>query len=590
MCAVLLLFVVLFVHPPLHNPKRTHAALLGKERCSDSAILSSQPPVRQHQQKVPILSQPSVWKPLFSRMSALMDSIFSTTTSGYNLLATSTSSTTPILHVLLTLWLGIEIIFYCIFHFHLVPHANRTTPPTPYRQPFGSRRVTLLEWILDRILADAQCNIEGPVDERKKMVLTEFLLSWFHTIDDTVDDTTTPAGSKADGVSSCGDLSSDGSQVGDVTTTCHNNCPTTLYATAPCSSTWTIPGLTKPHLYSFLAWVLFAKDPSCLDTEEQEEMEVCFRYLEDRLTISYDLVTPPRYQPRRMTLEDVRPWHRPLLVYIVVRLMVVCAGLFLRLWGFRPVQSSSGLPGWVRPRPTKNADDDTPLIFFHGIAPGGFFFYIPFLLNLIGNRPCLLLENRNISCIGQFHAVSEEDTVHGVQELLDTYLKSSQYQQKVTLVGHSFGSCPITWLLHNHFAARVRDVLLLDPVTILLSNSDVMINFLYSQDSTRMIRMVASSELFTEYYLRRHFSWYNSELWLAHVPSDIAITVALAQDDEIVAADKVREHCCRQHGDRVKVLYWEGARHAAVVWDPRKWRDVREASRRPHISVGVTSR
>ena len=117
-------------------------------------------------------------------------------------------------------------------------------------------------------------------------------------------------------------------------------------------------------------------------------------------------------------------------------------------------------------------------------------------------------------------------------------------------------------------------MVLLDPVTILLSEPDVMTNFLYANEISK-IRMVASSELFTEYYLRRHFAWYNSEIWLEDInEKDCKLLVCLAEKDEIINARKVKQEV--QRHSKGKLLFWEGAAHADCVTSPSKWRQVKQ--------------
>lgn len=144
---------------------------------------------------------------------------------------------------------------------------------------------------------------------------------------------------------------------------------------------------------------------------------------------------------------------------------------------------------------------------------------------------------------------------------------------------------------------------LLDPVSILLSEPDVVTNFLYGSRLLRdpsggchgwtgrlvrcfhrmKIRLAVSSEIFIESYLRRNFAWYgynilwplppfhlvncshvfslahvpspligvpsflifrafrryNSELWLEDIPRDVKVVVALADRDEIVNTPRI---------------------------------------------------
>lgn len=150
------------------------------------------------------------------------------------------------------------------------------------------------------------------------------------------------------------------------------------------------------------------------------------------------------------------------------------------------------------------------------------------------DRPIFLFENRAISCLIGWEPLTEEQTVDGVVETLKHF---GHYHSPISLVRHSVGSCSIAWLLGSKSLPNVRQVVLIDPVAILLSEPDVMANFLYS-DRLDKIRMVASSELFTKYYLRRHFAWYNSELWLDDV--ECLLIVCLSEQDDIVNAGKVK--------------------------------------------------
>jgi hypothetical protein len=63
--------------------------------------------------------------------------------------------------------------------------------------------------------------------------------------------------------------------------------------------------------------------------------------------------------------------------------------------------------------------------------------------------------------------------VAGVKEALETHLDPNA---GLALCGHSFWSCQLTWLLKSSLRSRIRQIVLVDPVTINLSESDVMVN------------------------------------------------------------------------------------------------------------------
>lgn len=454
----------------------------------------------------------------------------------------------------LVAYLAVEVVFCLVFWTLLVPIANRRTSPHAYRD-YGRHRHTLLLRILARM---EQSNPAAKV----RTVMRDFLLQWFEERPVVVassrpQDVCPPVTS----VSETSSLSSNAEESTSDESSIEGD-----------SERWTIPGLGREDVDEFFAWAFFGKEPADLETWEVEELDKCYREIEEHQGLVFAEGSPGIYKPRRLSLEDVSPLHRPLLVYIIVWLLRTAAGVILRLLGFQLLTAQSGLRGWYRPaRPT--SQHYLPLLFFHGIAPGGLVFYLPMLLfGLVSDgRAVYLFENPSISCVLGYRALTEYETVEGVQELVHATIGDDC---GLALAGHSFGSCQLTWLLHSPLSSRIRQFVLMDPVTILLSEPDVMNNFLYSRHVNK-IRMLASSELFTEYYLRRHFSWYNSELWLEDLPMSTKLLVALSEHDEIIHSPKVKRALDWQARPNTSVLYWKHVGHADCVTSPRKWREMK---------------
>merc|ERR1711862_925073 len=113
-------------------------------------------------------------------------------------------------------------------------------------------------------------------------------------------------------------------------------------------------------------------------------------------------------------------------VYAGVDLMRRTINAVLYLLGFRRYGCERGLVYWYRDARDNNKKDDvSTFLYFHGIAPGGHAPYVPMLLLgiLTGrqswkNRNVFLFENRPISYALCFDALTEDDTVHGVQEAI----------------------------------------------------------------------------------------------------------------------------------------------------------------------------
>ena len=350
-------------------------------------------------------------------------------------------------------------------------------------------------------------------------------------------------------------------------------------------------------------------------------------------TCTTTTTTTKKSLPRRLNLEYVNAWHRPFLIYFIVSILrTVLTRLILQYGlGFQRIHSTKvpGVTGWYRPSNVTatevSSQSRIPMIFFHGIAPAGVFFYLPMLLLgsdiITRDRCCLLVDNYNIACTFKFEANSEQEMVEGVQDFIDTYFPNPT-TTPIAVCGHSFGSCVISWLFYHgspQLQKQIQLCVLLDPVTILLSDPNVMNNFLYSRKVLCCIRMFASSELFTEYYLRHHFSWYNSELWLDEIllPGESNqqddghirhVIVGLSECDEIVDAPKVKRHIdlfsqrqqqqqhltispCnpqqqqQQERKSIRTMYWKQAGHANCLQSPSKWRDIQRTMRECEYAI-----
>lgn len=323
--------------------------------------------------------------------------------------------------IILGSWLVVESAFYLTFHLYLVPRANKRTPPRPFRSPVDRRQY--LFRMVDRILKDN--DLSSVNDTEAKKLFARYLIAWFRK--------------------------TSRSQVPDEV------------ALFP-DGTWMVPGLSRLSIEKLYAWAFFSKDISDLTPAEAAELKDSVAFLSDTLHQRFDDALHV-YEPRRISLENVQALHRPLVVYGMASMLQCTAGIWLRIAGFRRIQSqSTGLTGWYRP-----GEDQAylPIAFFHGIAPAGLSLYLPMLFSVVPRKaPCFLFDNPNIACSIRFAALNEEETARGVEEVLDQYCGS---KTSLIVAGHSFGSCPVSWLLlSDKLASRIQKAVLLEPVTILL--------------------------------------------------------------------------------------------------------------------------
>lgn len=525
---------------------------------------------------------------------------------------------------LLWLYLSVETLFLAAFIFYIVPRCNQRTAPKPYRDYGLQHRHQLFLRIVHRI--ERTCHAKH---RNVRPAMEEFLSHWFRKGRRWRQEQQQDRRRRRNGpLNNYCDNNNDNH---------HQRTPPRLITSSSTASTlsspsssfddsWSIDGassstdedddgtsmgglLHKDDVEEFLSGAFFGKTYVSLSEVEMRELQIILDLFLQRTKIPFLLPGKSScFQPLRLSLEDMNPIPRPLLVYLIVAVCKTMAILVLWCLGFHRHITTTGLVYWFRPSTTTTEDDQhLPFLFFHGIAPAGFALYLPMVLCGLANdgRPIFLFENQTISCTLGFHAVTEDETVQGVQEALDRHLPPNV---DICLCGHSFGSCQLTWLLHSSLQRRIRQFILLDPVSILLSEPDVLASFLYSNPCRRthattlsttaqsndwwyaslsdwlvrlQLRLVASSEVFTEYYLRRHFCWYNSELWLDDVPPHVQVLVCLAERDEIANTSKVQDEIDlynnHHSASKVQVIFWNKVGHGYCVASPTAWQSMKQA-------------
>ena len=230
-----------------------------------------------------------------------------------------------------------------------------------------------------------------------------------------------------------------------------------------------------------------------------------------------------------------------------------------------------------------------PMVFLHGISTG-WMLYLQIAKALSHNRTLILVDLDAIKIKSMtFNMPTPHQFVEKFQRLLDRH-----HIGRVSVVGHSFGSITAGWLA-THCPQRVSHLTLLDPVSMLLAFPEVSYSFLYRPPvklTEWIIYLMASRELTISHTLHRHFWWYNNNLWLEDVPAHIGVVIGLASGDEItnpVALQEYAANCAAKRqakwqmhmqkqadGAEVEVvevvevapiecLLWEGYSHGQIL-------------------------
>jgi len=338
--------------------------------------------------------------------------------------------------------------------------------------------------------------------------------------------------------------------------------------------------ILQGNIVEFLAWAMFSKHTGCLESDERLQIEKVLEYVATVHSIKFTEGYNETAKCARLNLEPVSPLHRPLLFYVAISFLALISSVVLNSLGFRKRKTRNQLVYWVRSGTNPAL---SPLIFFHGIAPACHFPYIPLLHYLLSNneRSALLVENNCVSMTMNMDPLTEFGVVDGIQLATARHFPTNK---KFVLMGHSVGTCPITWCLRA-FPESVEKIFLLDPVTLLLSNHDVAVNFLYRKSyktiSEIVIDLFASKEMFTRTFLGRHFFWFRNELWLEDVPGHVETTILIAGKDEIVNGESVRRLVeslklkSKNDEKQIDLIYRESLTHAGMLLDRSIYSELR---------------
>ena len=355
----------------------------------------------------------------------------------------------------------------------------------------------------------------------------------------------------------------------------------------------------------WVAWCLFGKHLEDLSAEEGPELQELLAHAERRWQLG---PFPPGYneslrgQEMRLSLEPVRGWPRPLLLYLAVAAVNAgTARVSRRQRGFvrKKAASADGksvLHFWYRPAHDEGLSQP-PVVLLHGIGPGASIVAMMCdgHLRKVGleHAAVIVPELRNITySLDTPKALDARRTAAAIAQAVrqaqsDTAAASPGGAAKsgggALVLGQSFGTIVLTWLL-RHQPEVVGCALFLDPVVFLLHHAALCHRFLYRPCRTaqqRFLRYFAGDELSIQHYLRRHFVWHDNVLFLEDIPPHLAgkVCVVVGEADTFIDAPMVIKYLRGEmHGEGGPALPMlvtvEGADHGGWMASGRAEREV----------------
>jgi pimeloyl-ACP methyl ester carboxylesterase len=345
----------------------------------------------------------------------------------------------------------------------------------------------------------------------------------------------------------------------------------------------------QDNLASFIAWGIFGKRLGELNADEQIRIKELLDYTAVRFPI-LNTVKPgfnPDVSHCAITLEPVRYFHRPLFLYVGNALVeMFFHNAYLRVVGFQFLETED-MTYWIKEGRNSALP---PMLIYHGIS-SGWLMYALVIQTFLPNRTVILADLDAVKIKSMyFHMPSMDRYNAAILRVLRRH-----HIDKVSIVGHSFGTITASWLASKH-PEVVSHITLMDPVSLLLCLPDVVENFIYRSlrkcrsPVEAIIWFFAAREITISYALHRNFIWHYNTLWLQDVPSNIGVVIGLATKDEITnprLQQQYIDHCVRhresksqsangQEQAKISTVIWQNYSHGQILMSAQTMETFRE--------------
>jgi len=227
------------------------------------------------------------------------------------------------------------------------------------------------------------------------------------------------------------------------------------------------------NLFEWFAWSMFVCKTEDLNESQKRSVRNIVKLVEKKLNYKFPVGYNPSVKAVRFTIEPMKTFYRPLLVYMIILAVKISGDIFLYLNGFRWYTTTS-FGYWYRPGPKNQVnkkEEPLPMVYFHGLATG-IVLCLRLILRLSKGRAAFLIQMKYITPTLTFEAVGHSELPRQTKQILKKHGHS-----KCCVVGHSFGTVCSGWLI-KYTPEIVGQAVFLDPVCFFLWLPDICYNFL----------------------------------------------------------------------------------------------------------------
>ncbi|KAJ9049907.1 hypothetical protein DSO57_1019667 [Entomophthora muscae] len=305
----------------------------------------------------------------------------------------------------------------------------------------------------------------------------------------------------------------------------------------------------KEHYIDWIVWMLFDKKAEELTVNEEAQLKRLVPQLLINIDQSISKPSKKKYLPIRPSIDTMNMQPKPFVLYVLIKCIQALGFITLYLLGFRR-SKADGLTYWH----SRGHSMEPPILYIHGIGIG-FAMYMAKLI-VIGafhkHRRIFLLELPHISMEITDVIPDHDETLNAI----DTIFKTHSLE-KVSVVGHSYGTVLASWLMRERPCYLSR-LTLVDPVCFCMWDSTLARNFLYSKPISfvhELALFFISSDPLIAHTVSKELYWNESVLY----PKDISVParIFLSAHDWVVDATICNDYLQKRLPSHCKVELME---------------------------------
>mmetsp|Transcript_20358 Transcript_20358/g.37777 ORF Transcript_20358/g.37777 Transcript_20358/m.37777 type:complete len:478 (+) Transcript_20358:55-1488(+) len=285
---------------------------------------------------------------------------------------------------------------------------------------------------------------------------------------------------------------------------------------------------------SFLAWALYTSHLSDTSDEQKSVISTHRKRIEDQFDLKFEEGFNSTIDHIKFNLDDLGYVHHPLALSLLVQSMELHSHLTNFYWaGFSRQSVGTGSKRgtyWIREKPDSRK---SPMLFFHGIC-SGWFFYAKIIKAISSDRTIILYD---YDCTKLNSLSFKVATAHDVNDHVVQILQKHEIKEKLTLFAHSWGTYLAGWIIRMN-PHLVQHLVLVDPVCFVATFPETVYTVLYKESSTMEDYLLAyflRADLTLSHTIHRHVSWFNIYFSFDYIPDDIAVTIGLASGDILLS-------------------------------------------------------